>query len=170
MDRRLLDEFTNQHRESGRTREVNKHWRSGSGPTTLAGISSFAIVMVPRAGTSAAKPTTHLHKFAASRNDSQLSTPSTPHQFNVATRRTNSSPTWSRRERVTVATRRVEATSSLSDAPTAQDAHPRTRPSRDLPSVTWSNPQQSVRQFPSIASSSKAEGQNTKEGIAGHIW
>ena len=44
-----------------------------------------------------------------------------------------------------VATRRVVATSSPSAAPTARDAFPRTRPSRDSPSATWSSPLLSVR-------------------------
>ena len=43
-----------------------------------------------------------------------------------------------------VATRRVVATSSPSAAPTARDAPPRTRQSRDSPSATWSSPPPSV--------------------------
>lgn len=42
-------------------------------------------------------------------------------------------------------TRRVAATSSPSAAPTARDAPPRTRQSRDSPSATWSSPPPSVR-------------------------
>lgn len=43
------------------------------------------------------------------------------------------------------ATRTAGATSSLSVAPTARDAPPRTRPSRDSPSATWLSPPLSVR-------------------------
>lgn len=44
-----------------------------------------------------------------------------------------------------VVTRRAAATSSPSAAPTARDAPPRTRRSRDSPSATWSSPPPSVR-------------------------
>ena len=43
------------------------------------------------------------------------------------------------------ATRKAEATSSLSDAPIAQDAHQKIRRSRDSPSETWSSQPLSVR-------------------------
>jgi ribosomal protein S26 len=46
------------------------------------------------------------------------------------------------------ATRKAEVTSSLSDVPTAQDAHQRIRQSRDSPSETWSCQPLSVRPPP----------------------
>lgn len=74
------------------------------------------------------------------------------------------SPSWSRSEHpsmhtmlehfhdrtrtnrlLAVVTRRAAATSSPSAAPTARDAPPRIRQSRDLPSGTWSSPPPSVR-------------------------
>lgn len=48
---------------------------------------------------------------------------------------------WKRSSNSTTAdvTRRAEVTSTRSDAATARDAHPRTRPSRDSQSETWSS-------------------------------
>jgi hypothetical protein len=92
----------------------------------------------------------------------------TPHDSltlrNQRSRIVRISPTWSRSERPSMqyrngeyggtcktntttaaVTRRVAATSSPSAAPTARDAHPRTRRSRDSPSATWSSLLPSVR-------------------------
>jgi hypothetical protein len=102
------------------------------------------------------------YRCAASRNPtSGTKSRQTPHQLtfrshstvrNSVIRRRNPPLTlrqnqskWSRSARPTVVTRRVVATSSPSAAPTARDAHPRTRRSRDSPSATWSSPPPSVR-------------------------
>jgi hypothetical protein len=93
----------------------------------------------------------------------------TQRPFTVRSQRSRNSrisPTWSRSARpsrhhhhregepggrgktnttTAAVTRRVAATSSRSAAPTARDALPRTRRSRDSPFATWSSPPPSVR-------------------------
>lgn len=63
-------------------------------------------------------------------------------------------------------TRRAAATSSQSDAPTVHDAHPRTRPSRDLPSETWLSLLRSVRLNPL----SMSRNRPAEESVESNKW